>query len=499
MAARSKDRSRLEGHVEVRSTDDVIDLRGVGEREPEAGKDAGKPVDVKPERPAQLRESKFFGSPAFRRLWFAQVFSALGDWIGFVAITAIATRVGGATAGLGAVSLVLSARLIPGFFLSPFAGVLVDRYSRKAIMVWCDFGRAIVLCLLPFVNNLPGLFLASLILELFTMLWSPAKESSVPKLVSKEFLPNANSLSLVAAYGTFPFASAVFAILAKVPDWAHETQHFSSLHLTKESVALYFDALTYLLSAAVIATLVIERQRRSERSADESRTSASFKEAREGWRYIAKSPKVRSVIIGLATGLVGGGMIVPLGPTFATVVLSAGSGGYGLLLTAMGSGVALGIVGLSVLQKRLPIDQAFCVAILGAGTSLLAAATMHGLAAAVVCIGCLGLFAGAVYVLGFTSMQLNTSDEMRGRVFATLYTLTRACILFAFFLAPLLSLAFDHIAKDLFGSNPKIPALHLALPGVRVTLWLAGLIIISAGMLAIRSIRRPAQKAVENA
>ena len=69
---------------------------------------------------------RLFGSHEFFRLWLVQVVSATGDWLGFAAIIVLATRIGG-TAGAGAVSLVMAARIIPGFFFGPVAGVLVDR------------------------------------------------------------------------------------------------------------------------------------------------------------------------------------------------------------------------------------------------------------------------------------------------------------------------------------------------------------------------------------
>ena len=71
-----------------------------------------------------------------------------------------------------------------------------------------------MLATLPFVQNVAGLVLASLVLEVFTLLWSPAKDSEVPNLVPHDHLTTANSLSLAAAYGTFPFASLLFALLA---------------------------------------------------------------------------------------------------------------------------------------------------------------------------------------------------------------------------------------------------------------------------------------------
>ena len=181
------------------------------------------PADVVTESLRALRDPgdkpglhvRLFGTPNFFRLWLAQVVSSLGDWLGFLAIATLATRVGEGNAG-AAVGLVMTARIVPGFFLGPLAGVLVDRWDRKKVMVACDLGRAAVLCCLPFVDTVAGLVLASLLLEVFTLLWSPAKEASVPNLVPPDRLASANSLSLGAAYGTFPIASVLFALLASV-------------------------------------------------------------------------------------------------------------------------------------------------------------------------------------------------------------------------------------------------------------------------------------------
>ena len=91
--------------------------------------------------------------------------------------------------------------------------MLVDRWDRKKVMVTCDIGRGLVLATLPFIHTVWGLVLASFLLEIGTLFWAPAKEASVPNLVPADQLTTANSLSLVAAYGTFPIASFVFAVL----------------------------------------------------------------------------------------------------------------------------------------------------------------------------------------------------------------------------------------------------------------------------------------------
>ncbi|MGH9282140.1 MAG: MFS transporter [Acidimicrobiales bacterium] len=434
---------------------------------------------------------RLFGSHAFFRLWLAQVVSSLGDWIGFVAITAIAARVGGSSPET-AVAIVLSARLVPGFFLAPAAGVFVDRWDRRKVMVACDVGRGMVLATLPFVDTIPGLFFASLLLEIFTLMWSPAKEASVPNLVRPEFLANANSLSLVAAYGTFPVGSVLFALLATVASWLGRIDALDTLRVDREFLAIYVDVFTFFLSAVMISTLTLpgaDRRRTGERRVDFRRT---FRELAEAGRFIHESPVVRAVILGIGTGLVGGGMVVPLGPVASDRIYGAGTAGFGLLLAALGFGVAAGIIGLSVIQKRVPHERMFVGAVLGGGASLLAAASVPNLTLALVAAGALGLCAGSVYILGFTILQTNVEDDLRGRIFALLYTLVRFCLLLAFTLAPIISRLLDDLSAAALDQSVSVGGVDVALPGVRLTLWLGGAIILGAGLLAFRSLRREA-------
>jgi dTMP kinase len=436
---------------------------------------------------------RLFGSRMYFRLWLAQVVSSFGDWIGFLAIAALAARIGDDSAG-AAVGLVMSARIVPGFFFAAAAGVLVDRWDRKKVMVICDIGRGAVLATLPFVDTIPGLVLASLVLEIFTLLWSPAKEASVPNLVPADHLTTANSLSLVAAYGSFPFASAFFALLAKVAEWVSSVDALDVLRPEQLSIAFYVDACTFLLSACLIGTLDLPRTRRARqrRAPAEHRRAEvgrAVGELKEGWRFIFISPVVRSVMLGLGTGLIGGGMLVPLGPVFSTQVLHAGDAGFGLFVTALGLGVAVGIALLSAVQKRLPKAGVFTAAVLMAGVSLLVASSLNTLALAALFVAVLGVCAGAVYVLGFTILHENVEDELRGRIFSTLYTLVRLCVLLAFAVGPLLAELLGDVSDALFDGRIDLLGVSVAVPGVRLTLWLAGVIILAAGGLSYRSLQ----------
>jgi MFS family permease len=451
-----------------------------------------RPVPFDPDGLVDIPDAstiRLFNSPSFFRLWLGQVVSSIGDWLGFVAITALAARIGGSSPE-AAISLVLSARLVPGFFFGPIAGVFVDRWDRKRTMVVCDVGRGLVLATLPFVDTIPGLVVASLLMETFTLMWGPARDASVPNLVQPEFLPQANSLSLVAAYGTFPIGSAVFALLAKVAEWLGGYEALEGLRINQESVAIYVDVFTFFLSALMVSTLPISRAVRSKDTpAGRADMKQTFRELAEGWQFISTNGIVRAVIFGIATGLFGGGMLVPLGPIFSKEVLGAGPSGFGLLLTALGVGMAVGIVGLSVTQRHLNHQIAFVGSLIVGGAMILLGASMSTLAPALGFVAVLGVCAGGVYVLGYSILGAAVEDDLRGRIFATLYTSTRLTILMAFALAPVLSRLLDALSNQLFDGEISFGGSAFGIPGVRLTLWLGGLIILFAGFVAFRNVK----------
>jgi dTMP kinase len=416
----------------------------------------------------------------------------MGDWVGLLAVTALAVRLGNSTNGV-AVGVVLSARLLPGFFFGSFASGLLDRLDRKKLMVVCDIGRGLVMAALPFVRDVPGLFFASLLLELLTLMWTPAKEASVPNLVPAETLPAANSLSLVAAYGTIVPGALLFAGLTSVAGALGVHVHqLRFLRLRKESLAIYFDVITFFASAALIYTLDLPTGPASEER--DQQPPGHFRalrlmlsDAKEGWQFIAANPLVRSVIVGISTGLIGGGMLIPLGAGYSRDVLHAGNAGFGLLEFSLGVGVGLGVVALSVLQRRLTHQRAFTMAVLGAGVFIIVGASLPVLPLTMLAISLVGVCAGAVYVLGFTMLQTNVDDALRGRIFGVFYTLVRFCLLMALVLAPLLSSLLDSFT----GPTHRIHggSWSLYIPGVRLTLWLGGGIIIAAGAFVWRTLR----------
>ena len=447
---------------------------------------ADQPAPFIPSRPDEAPVPptpwRVFGTPAYFRLWLAQVVSSMGDWIGLIAILAIASRVSDNSGA--AVSLVMVARVVPGFFLGTVGGVVIDRFDRRKVMVICDVLRASLLLLLPFVDTLTGLVLISFGLEVLTLLWGPAKEASVPHLVDKSQLASANSLSLVASYATFPLASIVFSLLAALAVWLGTFDALSTLQVDQEALALIVDACTFLASAVIVFRLPIPRARARE-SHERIDWTQTLRDIKEGLSFIAHQPRVRGVIVGLGVGLIGAGAMIPLGAAFAQQGLGGDSATFGVLMTALGMGAAGGVVLLLIFQNRLPRETVFEFGVMGTGVFLVLAALCSSLLPAVLAIGLVGACAGASYVTGFTVLQETVHDELRGRTFATLYTVIRLCLLISLVVSPLWADFWDWVVDQFTsGRIVYLGGASYTFPGVRIALWGGGLITIAAGLWA---------------
>jgi len=439
--------------------------------------------DVEPIPPAPWR---VFKVPGFLPLFGAQFVSSLGDWTGLFAILAIAARVSNSATAVG---FVMVARMLPGFLFAPLGGALIDRWNRKVVMVSADVGRAGLLVLLPFWKSIWGLVILSFAIEMLTLLWGPAKDATVPNIVKDpDQLASANSLGLVAAFGTFPLGALAFAALAAIAHWLGGFSALAGLADNQESLAIWVDAGTFLLSALLISRLRLDEGQRG--THPRVPASQTWRDIKEGLGFIRSNPLVRGVMIGLAGGLIGGGAIVPLGPTVATQVLHGGTGAFGLMMTALGLGAAIGVVTLLAFQRRLPRTKVFVLAVVVTGGSIIAVASMSSMLIGFALVALLGAGAGCGYVTGFTLLQESVSDDMRGRTFATLYTIVRLCLLLSLTIWPFIAGALNAILEHAVENEVHLGGFGIALPGVRVALWLGGAVTVLSGLAAQRRMGR---------
>ena len=442
------------------------------------------------------RLERIFGTRAFFRLWIAQVVSATGDWLGLFATIALADQLAPEGSKSTAIALVLATRVAPGFFLATAVGVIVDRLNRKRVMVACDIGRALVLVTLPFVDTIVGLIVASFLLELLTMMWQPAKEATVPELVPRDKLTAANSLNVTAAYGMVPVAAGAAALLAKAAEAVPDEGWVTNLRLNEEGLAFYVDALTFLVTALIIWRIAIPARSRDERQAAERGNldlGGAIRELREGWRLVGRNPIVRSVNVGLATAVMGAGMVFLLGARFVDEVIVGREADFHAVLFSLGAGMAAGVGSASALQNRINRTRGFTTALIGAGVVLLAAASVDRLSLMIPLVVLLGMLAGPSYVLGFTLLHENVDNEIRGRVFAALLVLVRLCVLIALAVGGVLADLLDGLSDLWWDQQVSVMGAVVELPGVRLTMWIAGVIIIVAGTLAALSLRSVAR------
>jgi dTMP kinase len=171
-------------------------------------------------------------------------------------------------------------------------------------------------------------------------------------------------------------------------------------------------------------------------------------------------------------------------------VLGADPSSFGLLMTGLGFGAAIGVLSLSAVAQRLPTERVFVGAAFATGVGLILTSSVSSLTPAVFLVGFFGMGAGVAYVSGFTIIQERVSDELRGRTFATLYTIIRFCLLFSLAVSPWLSGALDSLSGALFDDRVIDVGIRVAVPGVRLTLWLGGLVTVAVALFVSRDMLR---------
>jgi dTMP kinase len=374
--------------------------------------------------------------PNFRRLLKSMAFSSFGDWLGLLATTALAQKLAGgdyATANF-AIAGVFIARLLPSVILGPLAGVIADKFDRKKVMIIGDILRALLFISIPIVGNYFWLYSATVLIECVTLFWSPAKEATVPNLVPKNRLENANQVSLFAAYGTAPLAAVLFSLLS-----IFITGISTALSLGENSavdLALYINALSFLFSAFTIFNLEIPKDHLKKPEASSSIISSLL----DGGKFVSSSKIVRGLIVGLIGAFVAAGAVIGLARTFVGD-LAGGDAAYGLLFGAVFTGLAAGIALGPKVFSQFSRRRLFGAALTSAGFMLVVLSLLQDLVLAIFVVAILGIFSGVSWVTGFTMLGMEVTDELRGRVFAFIQSLVRVSLVGVLAVAPLAAAA----------------------------------------------------------
>ena len=418
--------------------------------------------------------------PAFSRLLAAMSVSSLGDWVGFVAVTSlVATLSGpGATAGL-AVSAVMIARLLPAVLFGPIAGALVDRVDRKQVMIVADLGRGAMYAVMAFLDQLWAILLLSFAIECLSLLWTPARDASLPNMVPRRQLANANSLGLVSTYATLPLGGAVFAVLAGLSTGMGA--RISFLGDRPETLPLLLDAGTFAFSAFMVSRIHFPPPVHEFRGRFD--LTRVWRDIVDGITFLREDSIASAMTGGIVVAFAAVGAVLALGPIFVAT-LDAEQAAWGLVVTAFGVGMILGMVATNQVSKFVDRDVTFVWALVAAAGTLFVLAGMPNLALAAVASVWLGAFCGLAWVSGYTLLQENVEDQYRGRTFASLTTLSRMGLFLSLTLFPILSSVYGNHHEFYVGGQ------RFDLSGTRLALWTAGALALVAGLNTRRLLRR---------
>lgn len=363
--------------------------------------------------------------PDFTHLWLAQIVSLGGDWFNTVALSALVIKYSPEeTRGL-AISLFFLARAVPPMLLSPLAGVLVDRFNRRWLMIGSNLLRAIVvLGFLAVVSNpdlLWAVYVLTIIQFVLATVFEPALSAIMPALVGVDDLVEANTLMSATWSAMLAFGAAVGGFVAAV---------------LGTQVALMIDVLTFLLAAWLIweirgyrplshpATPITSPLHSVENYAAitlNSRPQTTSTGIRDGLRYVRAHPEVAVPLMVKAGNSIGN--VDTLITIFATQVFILGADGQislGIMYSTFGLGAVLGPVLLnrfhdgSVMQLRRLITIGFAAAalgwlVMGVAGSLLA-----------VCLALLirAMGGSANWTYSTVVLQKSADDAYMGRVFS---------------------------------------------------------------------------------
>ena len=378
--------------------------------------------------PSLRRQAALLRAAAgFRLLFVATLGSSVGTWMATIALTYDIQR---RTHSPWWVSALWIATLVPTVVLGLAAGPLVDRLSRKLLLVVSDLARLVVFAVLPFVHTAWSMVVLAGVAGIANSFFRPAVLAGLPNLVPEEELARGTSLLQTADWA----ATALGPILAGAIVGA------SGPHLV-----YWINAATFLFSAALIVRIPGGLLQ-----SEQGITRGHWRDVREGVGEFARSRPLLTAFVALGFAVIATGFINVSEVFLATHSLHSHAFGYGLLWGATGAGLVAGSLAVSsFVERHRPLAiypylfLPWAVGALGAG---LAPSIWVAAVAMVVC----GFGNGLAFPLTVVIVQQAASDRIRGRVFSVIISAHYAILGVAFAIGG--ALTQDYGARWVYGA-----------------------------------------------
>ncbi|MBV8885232.1 MAG: MFS transporter [Chroococcidiopsidaceae cyanobacterium CP_BM_RX_35] len=361
----------------------------------------------------------------FLSLWSGQVFSQLADKVYLVLMIAlISTRFQtGSQSISGWVSAIMMAFTIPAVLFGSVAGVFVDRWPKKAVLVATNLLRGILVLAIPLLlwitddwvtlAGLPvgfGILLGlSFLISTLTQFFAPAEQAAIPLIVEQRNLLSANSLYTTTMMALVVVGFAVGEPLLAIADTLAIALG-ASAGIGKELV---------VGGSYAIAGLLLLLLKTDEKHQNTDRESPQvWQDLRDGVQYLSQNHRIRVALIQLVILFSIFAALAVLAVRMAEVIPGMKSSQFGFLLAAGGVGIAAGATLLGQFGQRFSHTQLSLYGSIGIAASLLGLSVFtKQLWVVLLLISLLGSFAALVAIPTQTTIQKETSPEMRGKIF----------------------------------------------------------------------------------
>src|SRR5579884_1452852 len=350
----------------------------------------------------------------YRYTWIGQVVSEAGDHFNNVAVLSLAVA---ETHNGAVVAALMLFRSIPAVLAGPLAGIVLDRFDRRRIMIASDLIRGVVA--LGFIlalgrNQIWLLYVLSALLMLASPFFTSGRSAILPAIATEDELHTANSLTQTTGWMTL--ALGAFFGGATVARFGYQ-------------IAFLFNSLSFFFSAFCIANLrsVHGHFRAMKRSLDETDIARPWHDYRDGLAYMAKTPLILGIGLIAVGWASGGGAAQVLFTLFSELVFKRGAEGLGQLWSVAGVGLLIGgivgnYLGKTIGFKTYKRTVFVCHLLHGAAYVVFSQMPNWGWA-----LFFMGLSRGAVAVssvLNWSNLLRHVEDRFRGRVFATIETMS---------------------------------------------------------------------------
>jgi MFS family permease len=359
-------------------------------------------------------------SPGFQMLWLATLISSLGDWMGFVALNLYVLNLTGSATALAGL---LAVEAIPAMLIGPFAGVLIDRFSRRRVMIIANLVAMMAFLLLPLTDTLWQIYVLALIARLTNSFIMPAERALLPDLIGKERVIDGNAALSVIRHITLIAGPVIAGLLVAA---------------SSASIAFVADAISFAIASLFIAKIGAELPRTT--SATETASSWT-NDLKIGLRYALNNKAIQVLLITTMVSSIGAAALLTIEVIYVSDFLQGGDEAYGILLSVAGIGALIGSASAGRLSRSFNLNALYVATIMITGLFFFPYANIHILWVVIFIAGLhtipwiLGL------ILVDTLLQHWVPADMRGRVFSLIATERNAGhVLVAAVLAPLVDL-----------------------------------------------------------